>query len=402
MTIASDSVKKTKYTLFRVMALAVFAVVGFASLIWHRAGHAENAAADRRVTVAVARAELTDLQQELELPGEFRPFQEVDIDTKVKGYIKSLPVDVGSRVKPGELLAQLEVPEAEENLHKGAAAVERAKNRAAQSQALANDAKEMFDRLAGVGKERPDLVAQQDLDQAKAKADAANAAAIADRSAVIEAEAQLREWRDIVGYEKIVAPFAGVITKLYANLGALVGDGGNRGDHANSSLMHIAQLDRLRLIIKIPESAVPLVHEGSQVIVSIPALEKNAELTISRMSHDIDLSTRTMHVEVDYPNIDTAVTPGLFADIRLPIATHVHVTAVPVQALNARRDEKAKIYVLRSDGTIEPRSVTLGLVTATQAEISEGVKPDEMVVMGSPPQHAAGILFAPQLIATKE
>lgn len=402
MTIASDRVKKSQYTLFRAVAFVLFIAAALTALMWRGTSHAEDTAGDRRITVPVARVELTDLQQELELPGEFRPFQEVDIDTKVKGYIKSLPVDVGTRVLTGDLLARLEVPEAEENLHKSAAAVERTKNRAAQSQALADDAKEMFERLAGVGKERPDLVAQQDLDQAKAKSDAATAAAIADRSAVIEAEAQLREWHDIVGYEKITAPFAGVITKLYANLGALVGDGGNRGDHSNSSVMHIAQLDRLRLVIKIPESAVPVVHEGSLVSVSIPALKRNAELIISRMSHDIDVSTRTMHVEVDYPNADTTVTPGLFADIKLPIAKHTHVVAVPVQALSARKEEKAKVYVLRGDGTIEPRAVTLGIVTATQAEISEGVKPNEMVVMGPPPQHVAGVLFTPQLIAAKE
>ena len=398
---ASNPVKKSKHTLIRVIALTLCTATTVAALMWRGTSHAEDAAAEQRTTVSVARVEVADLQQELELPGEFRPFQEVDIDTKVKGYIKALPVDVGTRVVQGELLAQLEVPEAEENLHKSAAAVERTRHRAVQSQALADDAKQMFDRLAAVGKERPDLVAAQDIEQAKAKADAAAAAAIADRSAVSEAEAQLREWRDIVSYEKITAPFAGVVTKLYANLGALVGDTGNRGDHSRSSIMHIAQLDRLRLVIKIPESAVPVVSEGSPVAVSIPALKQNIELNISRMSHDIDLSTRTMHVEVDYPNSDTAVTPGLYAEIKLPIATHARVLAVPVQALSARRDASAKIYVLRNDGKIEARGVKLGIVTATKAEVREGLREKEMVVMGAVPQHIEGMLFTPQIVAVQ-
>lgn len=401
MSKVSVPVKKTKRTLLSSIALSVCVAMTMTGLLWRKTSHAEDASSVQRTAVPAARVEIADLEQDLELPGEFRPFQEVDIDTKVKGYIKILPVDVGTRVVPGQLLAQLEIPEAKENLQKSVAAVERSKQRALQSQALADDAKAMFDRLAAVSKERPDLVAQQDIDQAKAKSDAAIAAAIADRSAVTEAEAQQREFLDIVGYEKITAPFAGVVTKLYANLGALVGDAGNRGDHAGSSVMHLAQLDRLRLVIKIPESAVPAVHEGSPLAVAIPALQKNAVLKISRMSHDIDLSTRTMHVEVDYPNSDNAVTPGLYADVKLPIATHKHVLAVPVQALNAHKEESAKVYVLRSDGSIEMRSVTLGIVTATKAEIRSGLQENDIIVMGSVPQHIADRVFIPQFITAQ-
>lgn len=399
---ASIPVKKSKKKLFGMIAFALCIAMILTALMWRRTGYAENAGAAQRATVSVARVEIADLQQELELPGEFRPFEEVDVDTKVKGYIKTLPVDVGTRVAPEQLLAQLEIPEANENLQKSIAEVERAKQRAVQSQALADDAKAMFDRLAAVSKERPDLVAQQDIEQAKAKSDAAIAAAIADRSTVTEAEAQQREFRDIVGYEKITAPFAGIVTKLYANLGALVGDGGSRGDHSGNSVMHLAQLDRLRLVMKIPESAVPAVYEGSPVNVSIPALQKTARLKISRISHDIDLSTRTMHVEIDFPNPDTAVTPGLYADIKLPIAEHRHVLAVPVQALNARKEDSAKVYVLRGDGAIEARAVTLGIVTPTKAEICKGLQEKEMVVMSAVPQHIEGRLFTPQLISQSD
>jgi RND family efflux transporter MFP subunit len=381
---------------------AAGAVLTIAALLTHSlATRADSAVEAQHQAIPVARVGSADLRQQLELPGEFRPYQEVDIDAKVKGYIKALPVDVGDRVARGQLLAQLEIPEAEANLTKAIAEVERAKQRSLQSQAIAADAKEMYERLAGVMKERPDLVAQQDIDQMKAKADAANAAAIADRSAVAEAQAQKREWSDMVGYAKIDAPFSGVVTKLYANLGALVGDGGSRGDHAASSVMHIAELDHLRLVLKIPESVVPKLHEGTPVNVTIPALQKTATLPIARMSHDIDLATRTMHVEVDYPNGDGAVTPGSYADVELPVALHKNVLSVPLQALNARKNDAAKVYVLHGDGSIEMRAVTLGIVTATQAEICSGLRGGELVATAPVPQQRTGVVFVPQIMAAR-
>ena len=386
----------------RNILVAVFGVVAIAAILMisnSQSLRAEEKPVDSKESVPVTKVVKANLQQEIELAGEFHPYQEVDIDAKVKGYIKTLSVDIGDHVQKDQVIAQLEIPEAKDDLTKAVAAVERARQHALQSHALATDAKEMYDRLAGVMKERPDLVAQQDIDQAKARADAADAETVADRSAVAEATAHEHELKDMLSYARITAPFDGVVTKVYANLGALIGESSGHGAVSGRSVIHLAQLDRLRLIIKIPESVVPVIHENDLVSVSIPAIHATKQLNISRMSHQLDLGTRTMHVEVDYPNSDNAVTPGLYADVKLPVETRTAVLAIPLEAISSRRDQNAKVLVLRSDGTIDKRAVVLGLVTSTKAEIVSGLSLNEMVVVGAKPEHKNGVTYLPQIIA---
>ncbi|HVN41538.1 MAG TPA: efflux RND transporter periplasmic adaptor subunit, partial [Steroidobacteraceae bacterium] len=377
-----------------VAAVATLAVAALAYLGWtHRPTHSAEAV---RQPVPVARAAIGDLRQEVALSGEFRPYQEVDVDAKVKGYVRTIKVDIGDRVAAGQLLAELEIPEARHNLNRAAAAEARAEQQSLRSHALALDARAVYGRLAEVSKQRPDLIAQQELEEAKAKADAATAAETADRAAVEEATAQHREYEDLLRYSTISAPFAGMITRLYANVGALVGDSGGRGQ-----IVHLSELARLRLVFKVPESAVPSVKEGEPVTVTIPAINVTRQLPIARVSHQLDLSTRTMHVEVDYPNSDNAVTPGLYADVLVPVAQRHRILVIPLEAVAGRRDQSGRVTVLHSDGTIETRAVTLGLVTPTEAEVLSGVHPDEMLVLGARPPRQAGVIFTPQFVPAR-
>ena len=378
------------------LALLALTAAGAADwLLGHHTLRAAEKPAPSRQALPVVKADVGDLSQQIELPGEFLPYQEVDVETKVKGFVKTLNVDVGSTVRADQLLAELEVPETRDSLARADAAVKRARQRAAQSRALARDAQAMYQRLAAVMRERGDLIAQQDIDQARARADAATAASIADRSAVDEALAQQHELQDMMSYARIRAPFDGVVTRLYTNVGALLGEGADHG----RSVVHLAQLDHLRLVVHIPESLVPRLREGAAAEVVVPALGVHRALPIARLSHQLDLSTRTMHAEMDYPNADHGVTPGLYATVQLPADTRRQVVSLPLQAIKGRREQRGHVLVLRGDGSLENRDVTLGLINATRAEIVDGVRAGEMVVVGAGPVAGGNITYVPRLVA---
>lgn len=364
-----------------------------------RAIHAAEGATQEAETLPVVKIRKADIEQLLELPGEFRPYQEVDLDAKVKGYVKSMLVDVGDQVKQGQLLAELEIPEVNDDLTRAKAAVERARQQVFQLQAIYADDNEMYKRLASVMNERPELVAQQDVDQAKAKADSAEAAWVAAKSAVDEAEAHKKGLTDMLAYTKIIAPFDGVITKRFVDAGALIGDSAGHG--AGRSIVHLSQLDRLRLVIKIPESVVPKIHEGDLVNIQIPSLNSNENLPISRMSHQVDADTRTMHIEVDYPNVGVAITPGLYANVNMSVDSRHHVLSIPLEAVVSRKDTSGKVFVLHPDGAVESRSIRLGLVNATQAEILEGVGEGELVAIGVKPSTQKGKIYTARIVAEK-
>lgn len=388
----------------KIIAAAAIAAVAVA-LCMMLAEHlisAGNATNSVRQPLPVVVAKKSDMLQTIQLAAEFRPYQEVDVDAKVRGYVKSLRVDVGDRVKEGEVIAELEIPEATDNLAKASAALDRSRHQAAQSEAIFSDARQMYQRLAAVMKERPDLIAQQDLDQAKAKADAAHAASIASESAIIEAQAYHNQQRDLLNYSKIAAPFDGMVTKLYVYPGALVGESGGGGAAGSGrSVVHLSQLSRLRLVTRVPASLVPKIHDGTSVSITIPALDIHKTLPVARLSHQVDLQTRTMHVEIDYPNADFAVTPGLYADVDLPVDSRSGVLAVPLEAVNSRKEDSGKVFVLGKDGSVQQRDVVLGLVSPNEVEIKNGLAVGEMVVVGVKPGHEKGVVFEPKFMAAR-
>lgn len=349
-----------------------------------------------KLPLPVIEARKSDMRQTIRLPAEFRPYQEVDVDAKVRGYVKSLRVDVGDRVKEGEVIAELEIPEASDDLAKAAAGLDRARHQAAEAQAVFDDAQEMYQRLAAVMKERPELVAQEDLDQAKAKADAARAASVAAESAVSEAEAFHTQQRDLLNYSKITAPFDGIVTRLYVSDGALLG-----GSSSGRSVVHLSQLNRLRLVVKVPESLVPTIHDGAGVDITIPALDIHKTLPVARISHQVDLETRTMHVEIDYPNTDLAVTPGLYADVDVVVASRSGVLAVPLLAVGSRKEDTGTVFVLDKQGRVQQRDVALGLVGTDEVQIKSGLAAGELVVVGARPGRGKNDLYEPRFVAAR-
>src|SRR5271166_5894612 len=236
-------------------------------------------------TVAVARAERTHLASAMTLQGEFYPYQDIMVFARVSGYVRSIRVDIGDRLKAGDLIATLEAPELGDQLA-AAAAIER---RTEADNAIAHL---NYQRLASVNQTQPNLVAQQDLDDAQAR-DGATAAAVA------LARAETSKYRTLMDYTRITAPFAGVVTKRFADLGSLIQAGTSAGTNPT---VELAEDDLLRLRFPVPEAETPLVHPGTLVQCTVDAVHRTFSGRIVRDEWAIERSTRTMIAEVDVPN----------------------------------------------------------------------------------------------------
>jgi len=330
-------------------------------------------------TVAVARTERASLSNSMTFQGEFIPFQDVLIHAKVSGYVNPIRVDIGDHVRVGDLLATLEVPELKDQLE-GAQASER---RAKTEHELAHVD---HDRLVEVNKGHPNLVAQQDLDDAEAKDSAMEAALAA-------AKADADRFSTLSDYTRVMAPFSGVITKRFVDNGTLVeaGTASNTGP-----IVELAQNSLLRLRFPVPEAETPVVHVGGSVSVEVDALHMVFTGKIARDAGDIDRSTRTMVVEVDVPNPDDLLKPGMYASVTLQIQRGEGVLAIPLQALS--RGDAPTVLVVGANNTIEERPVVVGMRTASRAEIRSGLREGDRVVIVERSGLAPGTAVSAKLV----
>lgn len=365
------------------------------------------------LTVAVAKATVEDLSRGMVLTAEFKPYQEVDIMAKVAGYVKSIPVDVGDRVKEGQLLATLEIPEmaddrarAQAALDRSQAEVTRAQDQVQQAQSAHEIAHLSYSRLAQVSQQKPGLVAQQEVDDAHSKDLVSEAQISAARSNLAAAQeqvhvnnAELQKIKTLFDYTRVIAPFAGVITKRYADTGSMI-QAGTASSIQAMPLVRLSQNSLLRLILPVPESAVPTVHIGQQVEVHVRTPNRNFSGRVTRFNDKVSLATRTMDTEVDVPNPSLILIPGMYAEVNLTLDSRAHAVAVPVPAIEVGSDETSgQLFVVTPGNQIEIRKVKLGLQTASEVEILEGVQAGEMVVIGSRAGLQAGQPVQPKVTA---
>jgi RND family efflux transporter MFP subunit len=364
------------------------------------------------VNVGVAPVKLMPLSRSLTLSSELVPFQEIDVYAKESGFVKKLLVDYGDRVKEGQLIAVLEIPELEQQLMQDDAAIKSAVDQVthAEKEIGRYDAQHKVlhlesDRLSSVAKSQPGLVAQQEVDDSTGKDLASEAQVEAAQSnlsvmeSLLEAAKAKRQHDQVLfDYAKITAPFAGTVTQRYANLGTLVQAGTSSSTQA-LPLVRLSQDDRFRLVIPVPESYVRYIRIGDTAKVSVPALSRIYTGTVARFSTDVKEDTRTMHTEVDIYNTDRKLLPGLYAEATLSLDRKDNAIAVPLQAVNQNGDETS-VYVVTPAGKIEIRKVSLGIQTATDAEVLSGVREGEMAVVGDRSSLKAGDMVHPTVVQT--
>jgi RND family efflux transporter MFP subunit len=260
-----------------------------------------------------------------------------------------------------------------------------------------------FERLAAVSKSKPGLVAQQEVDDAQGKDLASEAAIESSKSSLQSARsellvAQARKQHDTVlmSYANITAPFAGVVTQRFANLGTLMQAGTNSSTQA-MPLVRLSQDDLFRLVIPVPESYVRYVHVGDPVKVRVPSMNRDFPGRVTRFSVDVMKETRTMHTEVDVPNTDRALIPGVYAEASIQLDRKPNALCIPLQAVSRQGDETA-VFVVDSSNKLEERKIRLGLQTATDAEVLSGLSEGDQVVVSDRSGLKPGEFVRPQIV----
>jgi membrane fusion protein (multidrug efflux system) len=327
-------------------------------------------------TVEVAPVTSQKLATVVTLPAQLTPFESVDIYPKVTGFMDMIRVDRGSRVHKGELIIHLSAPElvaqraqVESSLH------------AAESQLTTAQAKLAADRgtylhLASAAK-TPGVVAENDVMVADQTASADQGQVQSAESNVAAARESLRSVTQLESYLSIDAPFDGVVTTRNLHPGALVGPAS--GQSGAMPIVQIVDIEHLRLVVPVPEAYVGEMQVGQQVAFTVPAYPgQTFHAPIARISHDVDLNSRTMPVELDIHNADGKLSPGSFSSVQWPVKRAAPTMFVPITAVT--NDQQRSFVERVRGGKAEWVDVDTGLSVNGSIEIFGDLKPGEEVI----------------------
>jgi RND family efflux transporter MFP subunit len=211
------------------------------------------------------------------------------------------------------------------------------------------------------------------------------------------AQADRERVKTLFAYAEIKAPFAGVITKRYADKGSMI-QTGISSQTQSMPLVTLAQENLLRLVIPVPESSVAKIRLGSPVEVEVATLGKKFEGKVARFADQVDMATRTMHTEVDVPNPKGELVPGMYASASLILNDEKNALAVPVQSLN-RSEDHITVLLINKQNKLEERAVRIGIEASDQAEILSGLAEGDLVVIGNRSQLQPGMAVQPKIVS---
>lgn len=342
------------------------------------------------VTVA-SRAPLTNT---LNVAGEFFPFQEVELHARVAGYIRHINVDIGDKVKTGQVLATLDIPElraqvqgADAGVRQTQEQITRAKSEIQRAQANYEALHSAAQRLQQASDARPGLIAEQELEDAQAKdrvaaaqVDSAKSALSATQQQLGVSQADRQHYSALADYSRIIAPFNGVVTWRYADTGSLIQAGTSNA--GSMPVVKLAQVNVLRLRLPVPESLAAFVRVGDSATIHVQAIGKTFTGRITRNTASLDSSTRTMQVEIDVPNADGTLTPGMYANVSLNVQRTGDALVVPVQAVD-QSGTQPFVMLVNSSNRVEKRTVQIGVSTATRTEILRGLSAGDKVIIAN-------------------
>lgn len=310
--------------------------------------------------------------QTLALPGTLQGFVQSPIAARSSGYLKRWYKDIGSEVKKGELLAELDTPEIDQQLTQAVAA----RGQAASSMELAKSSMARWEALR-----KKDAVSQQELDERRSAYAQANANLAA-------AEANVERLRQVEGFKRIVAPFSGIITRRNVDVGDLIDPGAGR------ALFVLSQTDPLRVYVNVPQSYANLVKAGQNVVVTQAELRgQKFEGKVARTAGSIDPATRAMQIEVNLPNADNVLLPGAFVQVSLPLKP-TGALLVSADTLMFRRDG-AMVAAVDAQNQVRLKKVKVGRNFGLTVEVLDGLTGEEKLILNPSDSLAEGDIVEP-------
>jgi RND family efflux transporter MFP subunit len=360
-------------------------------------------------TALVAPVTRGDLSSTLTVAGEFQPYQEVELHAKVSGYIRLINVDIGDRVKTGQVIATLEVPELNAQVEASQAEIRHSQSEIARAQSEVVLAQAdyaalhaAYTRLAEASNRRPGLIAAQELDDARAKDQDAEAKINVAKSALEATKEQLgvsqadsQRVKSLQDYSVVTAPFTGVVTMRYADVGSLI-QAGTASNTQSMPVVKVAQSDLLRLRMPVPEEDVPYITAGGDVQIKLQATGKIIAGKIIRYTRELTSSTRTMLAEVDVPNPDLALSTGMTAETTIVLQSKKNILMVPAGAV-LKAEGQAYVLTVDANDRVKNEPVVLGIQGPDRVEITQGLSEHESVIVSGQEDYQRGQAVHPKL-----
>jgi len=358
-----------RWTRLTTIAVLVLLALGAGRVLLARASNARtleaHAAQSAVQYVRVTQVKATGAGQKLVLPGTLQGFVQAPVSARAGGYLRRWTKDIGSRVQKGELLAEIETPELDQQLSQAIAA----RNQTAASLELAKTTVDRWEALR-----KRDAVSQQELEERRS-------AYVQARATLAGADANVERLRQLEGFKRVLAPFAGVITRRNVDIGDLI--------DSNKPLFLLSQTDPLRVYVNVPQAYAQLVKQGQ------PAVVRQAEMRgrsfagqVARTAGSIDTATRTMQVEIALPNRDGALLPGAFVQVELSALASGALT-IPSNAL-LFRGQGTLVAKVDPAGTVQLQEVRLGRNYGETVEVAQGLQGNETLVLNPSDSLAAG------------
>jgi membrane fusion protein, multidrug efflux system len=355
--------------------LAGLSVVGIVPRVLHGSAIVAEAHASEQqpATVSVVRAERSVESSALALPGSVLPLQETNVYARANGYVHRWLVDIGARVEKGQVLAELEVPDIDEELRQATALANQSRAGIAQAKTQLELARTTNVRFGALGPSG--VVSQQEVDQYQAGYDAQQSNVVAAEAAHGSALANVQRLRDLKDFGVLVAPFDGVVTERTAEVGQLVTSGTTTGH----PLFKVAEVDVVRVFVNVPQLYSADIHvdmEAKATVRERPGM--TFEGRVARTANELDLATRTLLTEVDIPNPDGALIAGMYAQVTFHMTGHKELLVVPAAAVLI--DAEGTRAALVRDGAISWRMVQIERDLGDKVALSAGLAEGDVLV----------------------
>lgn len=365
--------KRFPWVLVGILVIAVIALTaGILPRIQARTELKKETAEMAIPVVSVVRPRRSGPAQELVLPANVQAYADAPIYARTNGYLKRWYADIGTHVKAGQLLAEIDTPEVNQQLRQAHADL-------ATAQANLNLSKITADRYHGLLS--TDSVSKQEADNA--------AGDYAAKLAVEQsAQANLKRLQDLQSFQKIYAPFDGVITARNTDVGALIDSGAGGG--TRSELFHIAQPNRLRVYINVPQNYSQVAKPGMTADLTLAEFPgKRFQGQLVRTANAIDPVSRTLLVEISVPNPTGQLFTGSYAEVHIKLPTQSSLFILPVNTL-LFRSEGLRVVVVEQDQKVDLRQITIGRDLGSEVEVVAGLNGDERVIVNPPDSVIAG------------
>jgi RND family efflux transporter MFP subunit len=336
-----------------------------------------SAAADSLPVVTVVEPQRRPSVQTITLPASVEAIEKATLYAKVSGYLQWIRVDKGDRVRKGEILAQLEVPEVEKEYQSAQAAVAESQAEYDRAEAEASLKHLTYDRTKGVRDSEPDVVSPQEVDVARAASETAAGNVRLAKARLDKARADLGKLQVLAEFAKVTAPFAGVVTERFVDPGALIQAGANS---SGSPVVSVARIAQVRVYISVPEVNVAQINRGAAARVRLDALPgRQLTAKVTRFAGAVDPQSRTMKTEIDLPNPNHKILPGMFGTVCIELSTDPHAVFLPDRSI--RQDSAGNKYVFAvEDGHLRKVPIQTGQDDGTITQVF-GLRDERTIVI---------------------